>query len=200
MNGRRLAVGAGIAVLVVALGWAMFSALGRQLAAPTPDAEPVAAASPAPSSSGPQIAATLYFVSEDGASLVGVAQDVPLGGTPVAQARALLEAQLAAEPPAPLARAVPAGVTVRGVFLPGGEDAYVDLDAAVRTAVPGGSHNELMAVYAIVSLLTTNLSPIARVQILVDGREVDTLTGHVDLREPLRKNEALIRTPLIPPP
>jgi hypothetical protein len=71
----------------------------------------------------------------------------------------------------------------------------VDLDASVRTAVPGGSHNEMMAVYALVSVLTTNLSPIARVQILVDGREVDTLTGHVDLREPLRKNEGLIRTP-----
>ena len=196
MNGRRLAIGVAVAALVVALGWAMFAALGRQLAAPTPDAEPAAAPAPAPASAGPQIAATLYFVSEDGASLVGVSQDVPLGGTPVEQARALVEAQLAAEPPAPLARAVPAGVALRGVFLPGGDDAYVDLDATVVTALPGGSHNELLAVYAIVSLLTTNLSPIGRVQILVDGREVDTLTGHVDLREPLRKNEALIRTPL----
>ena len=42
-------------------------------------------------------------------------------------------------------------------------------------ALPGGSHNELLAVYAIVSVLTTNLSPVGRVQILVDGREVDTL-------------------------
>jgi len=195
MSGPRLAVGAVVAAVAVVLGWTMFSALGRRLAAPTPDAEPIATAPVAPSSTGPQIAATLYFASEDGASLVGVSQDVPLGDTPVAQARALVEAQLAAEPPAPLSRAVPAGVTLRGVFLPGGDDAYVDLDAAVRTAVPGGSHNELMAVYAIVSVLTTNLSPVARVQILVDGREVDTLTGHVDLREPLRKNEGLIRTP-----
>ena len=200
MSGRRLAVIAIAAALVIALGWAMFAALGRRLAEPTPDAEPTASTTPAPASAGPRIAATLYFVSEDGASLVGVTQDVPLGDTPVAQARAVLEAQLATEPPAPLARAVPAGVTLRGVFLPGGTDAYVDLDASVRTAVPGGSHNELMAVYAIVSALTTNLSPITRVQILVDGREVDTLTGHVDLREPLRKNEGLIRTPLIPTP
>ena len=29
---------------------------------------------------------------------------------------------------------------------------------------------------------------------LVDGREADTLAGHVDLRRPLRKNEALIAT------
>jgi hypothetical protein len=46
-----------------------------------------------------------------------------------------------------------------------------------------------------VSVLTTNLSPVARVQILIDGREVETLAGHVDLREPLRKNEGLIRIP-----
>ena len=195
MSGRRVAMIAVAAALVVGLAWAMFSFLGRRLAEPTPDAEPAAVTAPPPPSAGPQIAATIYFASEDGASLVGVAQDVPLGETPVAQARALVEAQLAAEPPAPLARAVPAGVTLRGVFLPGGDDAYVDLDASVRTAVPGGSHNEMMAVYAIVSVLTTNLSPVARVQILVDGREVDTLTGHVDLREPLRKNEGLIRTP-----
>jgi germination protein M len=187
---------AAAAALVIGLGWAMFSFLGRRLAEPTADAEPTVAATPAsPASAGPQIAATIYFASEDGASLVGVQQDVPLGETPVAQARALVEAQLAAEPPPPLARAVPAGITLRGVFVPGGDDAYVDLDATVRTAVPGGSHNEMMAVYALVSVLTTNLSPIARVQILVDGREVDTLTGHVDLREPLRKNEGLIRTP-----
>jgi hypothetical protein len=190
-----MAVIAAATIVVVGLAWAMFSFLGRRLAEPTPDAETPAAPAPPPASSGPQIAATIYFASEDGASLVGVQQDVPLGETPVAQARALVEAQLAAEPPPPLARAVPAGITLRGVFIPGGDDAYVDLDASVRTAVPGGSHNEMMAVYALVSVLTTNLSPIARVQILVDGREVDTLTGHVDLREPLRKNEGLIRTP-----
>jgi hypothetical protein len=197
MTRRSLVIGAALAVLVIALGWAMFAFLGRRLAEPTPDAEPAPPPAAATPSAGPQIAATLYFVSEDGASLVGVQQDVPLGGTPVAQARALVEAQLAAPPPEPLARAVPEGVTLRGVFLPGGDDAYVDLDAGIRTAMPGGSHNELLAVYAIVSVLTTNLQPIARVQILVDGREVDTLTGHVDLREPLRKNEALIRTPEI---
>jgi spore germination protein GerM len=195
MTRRSLVIGAAMAVLVIVLGWAMFAFLGRRLAEPTPDAEPTAAAAPVAASSGPQIAATIYFVSEDGASLVGVQQDVPLGGTPVAQARALVEAQLASAPPEPLARALPEGVALRGVFLASGDDAYVDLDGSIRTLMPGGSHNELLAVYALVSVLTTNLAPVARVQILVEGREVDTLTGHVDLREPLRKNDSLIRTP-----
>ena len=162
---------------------------------PTPDAEPAPATEEAPPAVGPHIAAVLYFVSEDGALLEGASMDVPLSDSPAAQARALIEAQLAAEPPAPLTRAVPAGVTVRGVFLTGRDDAYVDLDSTFVSALPGGSHNELLAAYAMVSVLTTNLTPVRRVQILIDGREVETLTGHVDLREPLRKNEGLIRVP-----
>ncbi len=195
MTPRRAATVATVAALAVGLGWLMFSALGRRLAEPTPDAEPVAPAAETPAAVGPHIAAILYFVSEDGTLLEGKSMDVPLRDSPAAQARALIEAQLATEPPAPLTRAVPAGVTVRGVFLTSRDEAYVDLDGTFVSALPGGSHNELMATYAIVSVLTTNLTPITRVQILIDGREVETLTGHVDLREPLRKNEGLIRVP-----
>jgi Sporulation and spore germination len=195
MTARRLATAGGLAVVVVGLGWLMFSALERRLAEPTPDAEPATAAPEAPAAVGPHISAILYFMSEDGTLLEGRSMDVPLRDSPAAQARALVEAQLAAEPPAPLMRAVPAGVTVRGVFLTGRDDAYVDLDGTFVSALPGGSHNELMAAYAIVSVLTTNLTPVTRVQILIDGREVETLTGHVDLREPLRKNEGLLKTP-----
>ncbi len=195
MTRRRLLVGAVVAAVAVGLGWALFAALGRQLASPTLDAEPPAPVTEPAPTVGPRISALIYFVAEDGVSLVGVPHDVPLGQTPVAQARALVEAQLASEPPEPLARAVPKDVAVRGIFLPGRDDAYVDLDGAFVKGLPGGSHNELLAAYAIVSVLTTNLSPVTRVQILIDGREVETLAGHVDLREPLRKNEGLIRTP-----
>ena len=195
MTPRRVAALVGIGALVVGLGWLMFSFLERRLSAPTPDAEPVTPAAETPAAVGPRISAILYFVSEDGTLLEPRAIDVPLRDSPAAQARALVEAQLAATPPEPLTRAVPEGVTVRGVFLTGRDDAYVDLDGTFVSALPGGSHNELMATYAIVSVLTTNLTPVTRVQLLIDGREVETLTGHVDLREPLRKNEGLIRVP-----
>jgi germination protein M len=52
--------------------------------------------------------------------------------------------------------------------------------------------NELFTVYTIVNTITTNLPDVQSVQLLIDGREVDTLAGHVDLRRPLRKNESLI--------
>ena len=49
--------------------------------------------------------------------------------------------------------------------------------------------------YAIVNALTTNLASVDGVQILVDGVEVDTLVGHVDLQRPLRRNLDLLEAP-----
>ena len=48
--------------------------------------------------------------------------------------------------------------------------------------------DELLTVYTIVNALTVNLPAVTHVQILIDGKEVDTLAGHVDLRHPLSKN------------
>jgi hypothetical protein len=58
---------------------------------------------------------------------------------------------------------------------------------------PGGSAAELLTVYAIVNAVTANLPAIMRVQILLDGKEVDTLAGHMDLRRPLQRNESLVQ-------
>jgi hypothetical protein len=44
-----------------------------------------------------------------------------------------------------------------------------------------------------VNAVTANLPAIQRVQILIEGREVDTLAGHVDLRRPLERDASLVR-------
>lgn len=152
-----------------------------------------------PAAATPRIKATLFFSSEDGQRLVASEQEVPLAEGVVAQARALLEAQLSAEAPAPLVGTIPKGATLRGIFVSGRGEAFVDLDPSIKTAHPGGSLQELMTVYTIVNTLLTNLPDIQEVQILIGGQEVDTLAGHVDLRRPLRKNEALTLPPGPPP-
>ena len=43
--------------------------------------------------------------------------------------------------------------------------------------------------------LTVNLPAITSVQILVDGHEVETIAGHVDIRRPLVKNLSLLPQP-----
>lgn len=131
-----------------------------------------------------RIQATLFYVADDGVTLAPTSRNVPYGATPADQARRLVEAQVAA-PPDGLISAVPAGTTVRAVFLTDAREAYVDLGGAIRSAHPGGSLDEALTVYAIVNVLTVNLPEITAVQILVDGREVDSLRGHIDLRAPL---------------
>jgi spore germination protein GerM len=194
MNRRRIIIGTSIGVVAVALGWVLMSSLARVLrsAEPTPVATPAQQTAPPATAAVPRISATLFFASEDGRGLVAVRQEVPLAEGTVAQARALVEAQLTAPAPSPLVSAIPEGTALRGVFVSERNEAFVDLHAAVRDKHPGGSMNELFTVYTIVNTITTNLRDVESVQLLIDGREVDTLVGHVDLRRPLRKNEALI--------
>jgi hypothetical protein len=189
MTGARLTAWTAVVFVVAgALGAAVYFVPGW-LAEP---AEPTTVReAPAPSATR-HIKATLFFVSDDGLRLVPVQREVPFGDGVVEQARCLLQAQVQ-QPPAPLASAVPPGTTLRAVYLSDRGEAYVDLSPEVSTAHPGGALNELLTVYAIVNVLTTNLPAVTKVQILVDGHEVDTLAGHVDLRRPLARSALIVQ-------
>ncbi len=189
--GRRAAIVAAILVLAIAGAWVLFVGLPRWYG---PKA-PAQTAAGTTAAAGPErkIKATLYFVSEDGLSLVGVEREVPFGEAVADQARRIVEAQIA-EPPAPLAAPVPAGTALRSLFITEKGDAFVDLNRDVSTKHTGGSLDELFTIYAIVDSLTVNLPAITRVQILIDGKEADTIAGHVDIRHPLQKNLKWVRS------
>jgi hypothetical protein len=180
---RRVALPLAIAAVAIAGGWILFVGLPRWYA---PKPATPAASTPPPAAAERKITATLYYVSDTGAELVGVQREVPFGEPVVEQARRIIEAQIAPAA-APLASAVPAGTTLRSLYLTNKGEAFVDMSAEMRTKHPGGALGELLTVYTIVNVLTVNLPAIQRVQILIDGREADTLAGHVDLRHPLQK-------------
>lgn len=140
-----------------------------------------------------RIRASLFYVAEDGLHLTAVDADVPFGASPAEQARALVEAQLQPAP-APLAQSIAEGTRVRQIFIAEDGTAFVDLSKEAVTNHRGGSLDELFAVYAIVNAVTVNLPAIKSVQILIDGQEVDTLAGHVDLRHPLARNMRWVGT------
>ena len=193
MTRRRAAMVAGVALLALVAGWVLFIGLPRWYG-PKPPAQGAAGGAAASTAAAERkITATLYYVSEDGLSLVGAQREVPFGEPIVEQARRIVEAQLVSAPE-PLASAVPQGTTLRAVYISERGDAFVDLTGEVTSRHTGGSLDELFTVYTIVNALTVNLPAISRVQILVDGKEVDTLAGHVDLRHPLQQNLAWVRT------
>ena len=135
----------------------------------------------------PQSSAILFYVAEDGTALVEHEVKIPLGETALAQARIILEQQLS-PPESPLISPFPEGTELRAIYLTPGGDAFVDLSQQISVAHPGGSLDELFTVYALVNALTRNFIEISAVQILIEGQEVDTLAGHVDLRRPLGLN------------
>ena len=197
---RRAGPVIAVAAVAAAGAWLLFFGLPRWSARRT-IASP--AAPPAASVPERKITATLYFIAEDGMSLVGVQREVPFGDPIGEQARRIVESQLGPAPQ-PFAATVPEGTTLRGVYVTERDceagaadcqrDAFVDLSAEARTKHTGGALDELFTIYAIVDAVTVNLPVISRVQILVEGREVDTLAGHVDLRHPLEKNLKWVKT------
>jgi spore germination protein GerM len=191
-----LQVAAGI-VIIGLLAWAVSRGLER-LAGLQPDSGTTAAGAAPPAVSVPRITATLYYASEDGQYLVPVRREVPLAEGLVPQGREILGAQLQ-EAPSPFVSVIPAGTALRAFYVTDRGDAFVDLSPEASSQHPGGSSTELLTVYAIVNAVTANLPTIQRVQILIDGREADTLAGHVDLRRPLQPDLSIVREPTANP-
>jgi len=190
MTGRRyFQIGAAIVVVALA-AWGASSVLERMVSPqPAPSSAPASAAAAA---TVPHIIATLYYATADGQALAAVKREVPLAEGVRAQGRQILQSQLDAAP-TPFLSVIPAGTMLRAFYITARGDAFVDLSPEISTAHPGGSTNELLTVYAIVNAVTTNLSSIQRVQILIGGREADTLAGHVDLRRPFERELSLVR-------
>lgn len=185
MTSRRVAVAIAVAIVLVALGWVGYKAPAWSRAA-----NPRASAATPPSQPPPpgrKIKARLFYVADDGMRLTGIERDVAYGEGAVDQAREIVAAQIGpvAEP---LVSAIPQGTALRALFITENGQAFVDLSGEVAKGHSGGSTSELLTVYTIVDALTANLPAITAVQLLIDGKEVDTLAGHVDLRRPLAKN------------
>ena len=57
-----------------------------------------------------------------------------------------------------------------------------------------GSFNERMMVNAVVCTLT-EFPEIKKVKFLVEGKEIDTISGHMDLLDPLTRNPDVLPKP-----
>ena len=125
---RRAAPVIAVAAVAIVGAWLLFYWLPRW--SNRADPAPPAAAAPAPSIPGRKITATLYYIAEDGMSLVGVQREVPFGEPVAEQARWIVETQLGPAPQ-PFAASVPSGTTLRGVYV-----TERDCGAATPTLIP----------------------------------------------------------------
>lgn len=86
---------------------------------------------------------------------------------------------------------VPIGTKVLGLKIDDNGVAYADFSKELAKRGQG-SYGEFMLTYAIVNTLT-EFPEIKKVQILVEGKEIVSLSGHMDLSDPLMRNESLLQ-------
>jgi Sporulation and spore germination len=180
---------------IAAVGVVALALIGRVIAGMMTSKEPAATPAPAAAAAPAEtahITATLYYASSDGASLVPVRRDVPLASGVVEQGRQILLTAIK-DAPQPYVKVIPEGTTLRAFYVTDRGDAFVDFGPEIVRAHPGGSLNELLTVYSIVNSVTANLPAVQRVQLLVDGKEIDAIAGHVDIRRPLTRDMSLVR-------
>lgn len=131
---------------------------------------------------------TVYYATQDAMHLVAERHTVAKTSHP---AKTAIELLLVEPTDKQLARALPASAKLRNLTVKD-HIAYVDFDEKLIKGNVGGSATERLAVGAIVNTLT-EFTDIHKVQILVEGKVMETLTGHMDVSKPLSRSEGIIK-------
>ncbi len=120
---------------------------------------------------------TITLAVPDTGGLEAVPISIPKQHEVQLNARAAVAALLTTDRAAP---SLLSAFGLRGLYLNEAGTAYVDL-AAVRQEPGASAREELLFLYAVVNTLTGNFPEVREVRFLVDGREAQTLAGHVDV-------------------
>jgi len=134
-----------------------------------------------PPSSGPLEEATVWVPDERRGQLHAAKISLPLNSIRQQKAGELMRALIAMYAKKDSARALAAGAEVHDIYLVDPGLAVLDLNAAFVNTQTSGILAEELTVLSIVQTLASNIPGIARVKILVDGKERETLAGHLDL-------------------
>lgn len=126
----------------------------------------------------------LYFSDDQAQKLIKETRSVPETD---AVARITVE-ELMKGPEEGGVATIPTGTKLLGIVVEDGL-AKVDFSEEFIDNHPGGSAGEEMTVYSIVDTLT-EISNIKRVKFLVEGVAIDTITGHMDVGQPIEREES----------
>jgi spore germination protein GerM len=140
----------------------------------------------------PRSTVEIYFPSSEHDGLVGEYREIFEISNPSDRVKQIV-ADLISGPEGPNAlRALPPATRLRQAYVLEDGVAYLDFSAGLTEGIGGGSMEEILAVYAIVNSIVANVPEVRKVGILVNGRVLATLNGHLDLRRPLPPDYSLI--------
>lgn len=130
----------------------------------------------------------VYFPNADGTKLIAVSKKIKTGND---KYKAAMQALLEGTTDKKLTVVMPKNTKLQSVKVDK-NIAYVDFSKEFIKNFTGGSTGEIMLVGSIVDTLT-EYPEIKAVQILVDGKEIDSLSGHMDLSAPIQRMKDLLK-------
>jgi spore germination protein GerM len=134
---------------------------------------------------------TLYFLSEEDILLHPERREVYTHEQTVFEAKQTIEELIRGSSDGAVA-SIPPGTRLREMYITRENVAYVDFSRELKDNHGSGTAAEAATVFAIVNTLTRNFDSIKRVAILIEGNELETLNGHIDLTRPLLPRTDLI--------
>jgi len=136
--------------------------------------------------------ATLYFSDQEAEFLIGEKREIRKKEEVEEEAQEVIR-ELIKGPKGRLLPALPSQTELLSFQLDDKGTARVNFSSALSKDHPGGSSAEMMTVYSVVNTLITNFPVIKRVQFLVEGKEIESITGHLSLNRPIASKPDLIR-------
>lgn len=133
----------------------------------------------------------VYFASKGQDTLSSELRRVRRRTMLIAQARQIVETILEGPGGTSFYQTIPKGTTLRGLFFDSGIF-IVDLSREFLDIQYQGVTEQILGIYSLVNSLT-ELDPKAKVRFLVNGTELDSSEGHVDLSQPMTRLNNLIK-------
>lgn len=135
---------------------------------------------------------TLYFASSTGDSLLAESRELEHCPAEPPCLTELLQALIQGSA-AGLVPVLPPQTLLRSVAAQG-QTVTVDFSRELVDYHPGGSLSELLTVAALVHTIEKNYPQLRQVRILIEGATLETLKGHVSLREPIIADDSLVQS------
>ncbi len=134
----------------------------------------------------------IYFPSAVSDGLVGEFREIFDTATPGDRVKQIIADLISGPMSDDCLRAVSPSTRLRQVYVLADGTAYLDFSSELTEGMGGGSMMELLTVYSIVDSVAFGIREVHRVGILVNGRPLETMNGHLDLRRPLKPDSRLI--------
>ncbi len=131
----------------------------------------------------------VYYPDESGLRLIGVNREIKISDANE-KYKAAVEAVMTPPTEKNLTSVIKNNSSLISVKVQDGT-AVVNLDKKIKNGFTGGSTGEEFLIGSVVNTLT-EFKEVKSVKFLIDGKEVETLSGHMDLSEPIERMNNLM--------